>query len=353
MAAERENREENDLIQFIANDKYHSADHLIYNVLDNPDKELLLRSNTRSSTKGCKYWQLILAILVLIQNFYKIPNLITTILRNGISLNNKDIYDRLSELVHKIYKQIMSNKRSAFDSFFVNNNGDTLVEECDNIDKLQEGVNFLCLYDINKNKNKKHISHYFSVIKIADKYYCTSSYGSDFVTVPYYTLKLDIKDFDALIQAYKNNNIEIIKYFYNKYFFKGNIPIIITNDLLNENPLLENLKIGSKLKTGPNVEFKYVHKNMDSTSFHIGIVPSYYDNINPDVDIILNSQNTNVRKAIELLLKNRNSIKKSPQTEIKIKLRQSTRKEKALPYNRPKGGRYKRKTLKKMRKQKK
>lgn len=351
MAAERNNnQQENQLITFLINDNHRSIDLLFSKMMRNENKRET-RLSSKISTKGCKYWQLVVSILNILQKTslkqylsnQGIYDTIIDILSKGNSLNNQE-YSKLSNLVKKIYNYIIYNKSSDFYQFFYNNDGNTLVNLFTTISELQEGINYLCLYDKNKESQNKHISHYFTILRMKGQYYLTSSYGSEFVCVPSNTIKLDILELENLIKALNNINdnmtntesLSIIKSFYDTYFFQGNIPISISDDLMNEyGSFLNYLKIGSKLTKGPSIEFNYIHKNVSKNTYHIGIIPKYETEVKSYVNKIV-----------------------LPQTSPTYGHTQKSHQKKISPYSRKntnylKGGKYRKRTFKKIRKTKK
>jgi hypothetical protein len=316
MAAERiNNQQENNLIRFLIDDKYHSIDLLLSKMMKNKNTRET-RLSSRISTKGCKYWQLILSILNILQKTYSESHLsIQNILLKGSSLNNPE-YSKLSDLVKKIYNTIIYDQSSDFYQFFYNNDGNKLVNEFTKVSQLQEGINYLCLYDQNKESDHKHISHYFTILRSNDKYYLTSSYGSEFVCVPYNTLELNITELNNVIEGLNiiNSNktntksLLIIKSFYDKYFFQGNIPITISNDLMNEySSFLKYLKIGSKLIKGPSIEFNYIYKNISNYTYHIGIIPEYESKVESYINTVISNNYTKNKKRKNITIQNNNN----------------------------------------------
>lgn len=245
--------------------------------------------NTRSQlqivSSGCRYWQLVIGVLHVIQRHISNYSIITILKVSG---ETNYIYYRLVKICKKIIRTITSKNNHRFYDFFYNSVPNDLVIEYTDATQIVEGINYLCIYDYDRNKNEYIISHYFLIIKRGEQYYLSSSYGSDFVCVPYSTSILNISDFLSFVEALRGisqpiSNEEkaahwaIIHRFYNTYFLKGNIPIRIEQELINNNPSISQ-KIGSRLKQGPEIELKNVFKNKE-TRYYLGIVPQYEDAI--------------------------------------------------------------------------
>lgn len=240
------------------------------------------RSHLKKVSSGCRYWQLVIGVLHVVQRH--IPNYsVITILK--VSEEKYDIYHRLVKICKKIIRTIISKNNHRFYDFFSNSVPNDLVIEYTDAAQIAEGINYFCIYD--RNKDEYIISHYFMIIKRGEQYYLSSSYGSDFVCVPYSTSILNISDFLSFVEAlhsvnqYTSNEEKaawaIIYHFYNTYFLKGNIPMRIEQELKENNPGISQ-KIGSLLLQGPEMELKNVFKNKE-TRYYLGIVPQYEEAI--------------------------------------------------------------------------
>ncbi len=341
MTAERNiNQRQNELINLFIDDTDRPFD-LLFGEIFGKNNHIKTKQQTRKMTTVCKDWQLILSILTILdkKNKYlkKKGISIRNILSKGISLNTQIEYTKLVDLIRTIYYTINNDTQSDFYKLYYMNNGDKFVESFTELSQLTNGLNYLCMYDINTNIQHKHISHYFTIISTNNTYYISSSYRSEFVCVPYKTTKISIDQLtrfiDKLNKINTTDNIEEkkqylidIKQFYNTYFFQNNIPNQITENLMNDFGLfLKDQKIGSKLtnNVSTTAEINYLHKNMSKTTYHIGIIPKYESQVKLYVDKILPSPTYGP-------IKKRTSISN-----------------KGIPYL---GGKYRNKTLKKIRK---
>jgi hypothetical protein len=228
-------------------------------------------------SSGCRYWQLVIGILFVLQRH--VDYNLVTILKTSEETNPS--YHKLVTICKKIIRA-MTPRMSLFYDFFYENIVNDLVLPFTDVNQIDEGVHYLCIYDTYNNKSM--ISHYFMIIKRDEQYYLSSSYGSDFVCVPYSTSILNISDFLSFVEALHHINQSTsneekvawatIHYFYNTYFLKGNIPVRIDQDLRENNPIvLQHIK-GTHLLQGPEIELKNVFKN-NTTRYYVGIVPRY------------------------------------------------------------------------------
>jgi len=241
------------------------------------------RSQLKIVSSGCRYWQLVIGVLHVVQRHISNYSVITILKVSG---ETNYIYHRLVKICKKIIRTITSKNNHRFYDFFYNSVPNDLVIEYTDATQIVEGINYLCIYDYDRNKNEYIISHYFIIIKRGEQYYLSSSYGSDFVCVPYSTSILNISDFLSFVEALHSVNTRaneekaawaIIYHFYNTYFLKGNIPIRIEQELRENNPSISQ-KIGSLLLQGPEIELKNVFKNKE-TRYYLGIVPQYEEAI--------------------------------------------------------------------------
>ena len=236
-----------------------------------PDPSPSTRSQLKMISSGCRYWQLVIGVLFTLQRQGGY-NLVT-ILEESEETNPS--YNTLVDRCKDIIVNITSENNHDFYDFFFNHDPNSLVEEYTDATQIIEGINYFCIYDT--IENEYIISHYFMIIKRGEQYYLSSSYGSDFVCVPYSTSILNISDFLTFVEALRGisqpiSNEEkaahwtIIQHLYNTYFLKGNLPVRINQDLRENNPSISQ-KIGSLLKQGPEIELKNVFKNKNTRYF--------------------------------------------------------------------------------------
>lgn len=243
------------------------------------------RLQLKMVSSGCRYWQLVIGILFVLQR--RVDYKLVTILKTSEETNPS--YHRLVTICKKIIRD-MTPRKSLFYDFFYENIVNDLVLPFTDVNQIGDGIHYLCIYDTYNNKSM--ISHYFTIIKRGEQYYLSSSYGSDFVCIPYSTSILNISDFLSFVEALHSVNQStsneekaawaIIHHFYNTYFLKGNIPVRIEQELRENNPnVLHHIK-GSLLLQGPEIELRNVFKN-NTTRYFVGIVPRYEEVIDSSI----------------------------------------------------------------------
>ena len=230
----------------------------------------LTRNMIRRITKSCRMWQLIYCILSIQTNF-NVPEILTKYNYGlAINKNTKSNYNDLVDLCKQVINTILRTKNTImYKLIFGNEFIDNIIQKYDN--QLKNGNNYMCIY----SKDTQTISHYFTIIKInKNKYYITSSYGSDYVAVPAYTMLFNINDLNNLIDAL-NDHIEykdIIIAFYIKYFLGNNLPVYYSSD---------NIDFDAKLKyrAVENAEMKEIDlvfsNKKNKGSICVGIIPEY------------------------------------------------------------------------------
>ena len=270
------------LIQYVIHARNENSrfiiDKLIYDILkiSLPATRLRLKSGTSS----CKNWQIVIAMLIVLQRHLSSINVID-ILHSSHQL--RSMYPILIRICRKVLQNIETSK-TPFHYFFMNNVANELVYEFPNPSVLQNGVNYLCIYAQHNERGTRNISHYFNIVKNNEQYIITSAYGSDFVKVPYFTSELDIGLFVAFIEAldslHRNEERSwgIIQHFYHTYFFNGNVPVRTDDELVEfygENLFRGIPMNGTPLVQGPDLELNYVFHERATRHYHVGIIPQY------------------------------------------------------------------------------
>ena len=188
------------------------------------------RGSATNSTVGCRWWQLVYAILV------SLPYPPSTILTWSKGINSPDewrIYQEMVGVVRAVVKQIETYKRSSLFKILYNN----LAIECaPNADSpcirridpsffstSPDGRYYMCIY------GDEFIGHYFVLQQRDGIWYLSSSYGSGFVRVPVQTKEVtedELYHFVDAIQKNENGNgtgTPVIEQFYGKYFLEGGL----------------------------------------------------------------------------------------------------------------------------------
>jgi hypothetical protein len=249
------------------------------------ESPLTTRYQLQKTSSGCKFWQLFIAMLIIIQskNAFSLISILATNRPKNSNKNYKTIrpyYDILTNTCRGIYANIQ--RIPDFNALFNNivSSTNPLLQNFTNSEQFKYGTNYFCVYNESSFSNERLVSHYFTIVILNGQYWLTSSYGSDFVCVPAYTSLLDIERFYAFIKAlYDINNEEnwsLIQEFYHHYFFQGNIPVQLSEDLheFYGKELFKNVK-GPRLIAGPNIEMKHSLERGQQNQFRVGIIPAY------------------------------------------------------------------------------
>ena len=229
------------------------------NICEN--KIIRTRDQFKRSTSSCRVWQLKFSII-----YYYFMNLgLDDTKINEMCgiisffLNNSDINNALSKIIH--FNNATEYNIVPINSYdILTNNGDDTQ------------LYYMCVY--NTMLGSGSILHYFTIIRIADTYYLNSSYGSDHVCVPQYTTELDISEFYGFCESLMNKtNPEIITYFFQKYFLKGNLKKRYDENTTNEIPSLKSKWMDVNKGIQSEIDYYLVPTN----NYSVGLLHNYND----------------------------------------------------------------------------
>jgi hypothetical protein len=203
-------------------------------------KQLYTRDLRLRISTGCRDWVMFYTLLY---NYNKLND-------NIILKNETDLPSIQSHLVKlcNIYISILDHKSSPYYKIFRLNKPDSLylTEQIkDYKDLLLNDSKYqhysMCIH------NDVGIFHYFIIIRYGEKYYITSSYGSDFVKVPQFTTELNLAEFNEyLINTNSNNKNESYYNFIKKYFLSNNLVKRYDDDTIEGDEKLKNLWLQPK-----------------------------------------------------------------------------------------------------------
>lgn len=189
------------------------------------------RGSATNSTVGCRWWQLVYAILV------SLPYPPSTILTWSKGINSPEewhIYQEMVEVVRAVVKQIETYKRSALFKILYNNR---VIECAPNVEgpcirqidpsffsTSPDGRYYMCIY------GDEFVTHYFVLQLREGIWYLSSSYGSGFVRVPVQTKEVTEDELYHFVEALQKNENgagagarHVIEQFYGKYFLEGGL----------------------------------------------------------------------------------------------------------------------------------
>ena len=264
---------------------------LIINAIDS---RVLTRGAQKRATSSCKFWQLKLNLLCLLDDNQYFNNDIYQYLINNAIPELPLPYD-------------VSYKCSTISDLFLNTanlRGTTLYKIVYNNTPIRDGlmpitsisqlpqndseysysnnetqVYSLCIYP--DGEEPGNIFHFFTLISKDNKYYINSSYGSEYVCIPQYTTEIDVEIFNRFCQTLLNINDENNKIFFinflNKYFLQGGYQQrLITSDY--DDWTREDRQQMHKylpLEIGKNEEINVYFNPRFNYKFNIGLIKSY------------------------------------------------------------------------------
>jgi hypothetical protein len=240
-----------------------------------------IRMQTKKSTKACRLWQLQYCIFTILYN--QKPELI----QDSSYLHN----------LCNTYRSIFSKVESPLYDFIVQNNlPRTNIIRYNDIEgasyfkkHIETNLNtYLCIYGINREHNNKAINginHYFTIVNNGNDYYITSSYGSDFVSMPYSITKIDkisdfydfcecLHKFDEVdeVDEKKNSCKKLVQKFMLKYFLNNPVKKRYQDNDIDVNKKLFSLWIDEDAANEEEIKKLWDNKN---NYFDVAIITNY------------------------------------------------------------------------------
>ena len=262
---------------------------LIINAIES---RILTRGAHKRVTSSCKFWQLKLNILSLlddsryfnsdIYNYLVDDSILPLPLPDNISYKCNNISE--------IFLNTVLLKNTNFYKVIYNNNpiSDALLQ-IDNIDELPLTdieytygdcqVFSLCIYpDLQQNGT---ICHFFTLITKDNRYYINSSYGSDYVCIPQYTTEISRDEFNQFCLAVSNisdeTNKSIFVDFFNKYFLKGGFQKRLISSDPDDWSSEERKQMSEYLpiEAGKSAEINFYFNPVFNYKFNIALIKNY------------------------------------------------------------------------------
>lgn len=199
----------------------------------------LTRSAVSRSDPSCRMWQLYLCLLNVLER--KKSGTISHLI--SVANKSNQLYPFLRD--YKILlKSISENKNSLLHQLFIQTQITENVKKIESIDELQQGFNYLGICVLHpRNSRYDVISHYFIIIRRGNQFFVDSAYGSEYIHTPPYLQEVSSDEIQMLITSLRElhdveNDVKLnespmkfIVYFYNTYFFKGNMPKYPNKDM--------------------------------------------------------------------------------------------------------------------------
>lgn len=252
------------IIEILNNKEYTNK---ITNFIDICHKKTVKTSNQiLRKTASCRMWQFKYMLLCKFNelNDNIISKNINKILKNPIIF--LEICRIMEEFIseknqHNILYQVIVYNRN-LNVIHINNILDLGV----NKNKIQNYC--MCLY--NPIVDIGSIVHFFTIIRIKNTYYLNSSYGSDYVCVPQYTVKLNKTEFNNFCMDLPNKQFQYQEFIY-KYFLKNNLKKRYDNNTIeNVNPKLKSEWIHPKKGIRKELDFF-----VNGSNLKVGLITNY------------------------------------------------------------------------------
>jgi len=262
------------------------VNEILYNLFSN---EIMSRTKITAFTTSCKFTQLRYMILFIYEKI--INNSIIEIYNNRYTnnINYSNLLNDIALIINKImslkdvpeYKIIIANE--IYPSYINNQlipaeNYNTFYNYVQSKNPLNNIYTNVCLCIYKFFESSFYIIHYFTIIIENNNgnlnFYINSAYGSDNVCIPQYTTQININELNAFFNVFNNidSNRNEFNYLFSKYFGKGGLPQVYSQDQIDENKKLKFSTISPQ--QGLQEEISSFSNNVK-----IGIINNYDDYI--------------------------------------------------------------------------
>jgi len=189
----------------------------------------ITRMGAAGATVGCRWWQLVYAILV------SLPFPPVTLLDWKKGINRSRAYDEMVEQARFVVRHVERSRYSSLYRLLYRN--EAVVCESKEQEQEQEQEQEPCLrpmstlpqspgrYYVCTHRNGT-IGHYFVLEKHQGSWYILSSYGSEWVRVPFHIHPISEEEVKAFLEASSRDsgNPLVIRDFFLRYFLEGGLP---------------------------------------------------------------------------------------------------------------------------------
>jgi hypothetical protein len=234
----------------------------------------ITRSMVDRSTVGCRWWQLVYAILV------TLPYDLSTL--RHLSTVSK---------VTRVLDNIRQNKYHPYYQLFYNNQVIECSESNDTIPcvdpidsaffrKTDEG-NFYGVIYADREDGSSTILHYFVLHAHKEnsklRWWISSSYGSEYVRIPVQTKEVSIEQLETFVEAITDpdSNREILSEFFTDYFLQGGLPLRFSEENVEANSSLRGKYIPSEI--GIKKEIAATLDGRTISSLNVGVIRGLED----------------------------------------------------------------------------
>ena len=298
------------IIDFLYNDKVNDLISKM-NICD----EFIIRSRNQviRSTSSCRFWQFRLGIINYYIKNYSLFFENESLIMDLCNIVNSFIYDS-HHINTPLYNIVVYNQPLNVTPIY------SIKDLYSNYSIIQPF--YMGIYDPNNI-----IIHFFTIIRLGETYYLNSSYGSEFVCVPQYTLELHIEEFNTFCYNLANK-IPDFQTFYEKYFLKNNMKVRYNSNNIDIDKTLKSKYILEEEGISKEIKLIFESKN----NYYVGLINNYETNIESLIENYIQQK------------KNNSFVRNTPMSGGKHKKKKLKSKRK---YKRFKGNRSKKNNLKK------
>jgi len=270
------------------------------------------RHMLRSETVGCRWWQMVYAILMVVP--YPAPSLLLRAWREGVS---DPQYIQLIEVVKGAIDMIQSSPRSSLHRMLYG--GEVLrcagagaeeeeekgislpcMRDMDRsfIDTAEDGRYYACLYHSTADQaDQGLIDHYFVLIRHEGRWYVSSSYGSEWVHVPLRTQEIPMEDLRAMVGAMEEgvgvgNHRRMLEGMFRRYFLDGGLRKLYSEEQYEGDPRLR----GKVIPQAMGIQRELNTVLTAERSLRIGFIEHMEENMRDVVQYVLPVEGGGVRR---------------------------------------------------------
>lgn len=190
------------------------------------------RTGAAGATVGCRWWQLVYAILV------SLPFPPVTLLEWKQGVNRSRAYDEMVEQARVVVRHVERSRFTSLHRLLYRNE----VVRCDASDASAVGDQEPCLRPMEagwvataSQKDKRYyvcthrggvIGHYFVLERRRGAWYILSSYGSEWVRVPFRIHRVTEEELEGFLAAVSGTGADpsVVRAFFLTYFLEGGLP---------------------------------------------------------------------------------------------------------------------------------
>jgi hypothetical protein len=236
----------------------------------------ITRSMVDRSTVGCRWWQLVYAILV-------------TLPYERAALQTPSTVSKVTQVLDRIRE----NKYHPYYQLFYNNHVVECSETKDTIPCVNpihpgftgqtDGGNFYGVIYADRDNGSSTILHYFVLHGHRERgrtrWWISSSYGSEYVRIPVQTKEVSADQLETFLDAITDPqaNRDLLGEFFTAYFLQGGLPLRFSEENVEANSSLKGKYIPSEI--GIKKEIAATLNGRTISSLHVGVIHGLEDYI--------------------------------------------------------------------------